>query len=244
MIRSGDLGNIRVVQVEYPQEWLSTDLESTGQKQAAWRTDPARAGAGGSLGDIGTHAFHLTEFVTGLEVNSVLADLSAFVPSRLLDDNAQIMLRFANGARGSLWASQVAVGHENGLRIRIYGDQASLEWFQEQPNQLKFCRLGDTAQYLTRGGAAAGNAANAVTRIPGGHPEGFLEAFANLYRDFADQIEAFTAQNPTNDIELLVPSVTEGVKGVVFVEKAVASSENGSVWVSMDSRGTAAKEGF
>lgn len=244
MIRSGDLGNLRVVQVEYPQEWLSTDLESTGQKQAAWRTDPARAGAGGSLGDIGTHAFHLTEFVTGLEVNSVLADLSAFVPSRLLDDNAQIMLRFANGARGSLWASQVAVGHENGLRIRIYGDQASLEWFQEQPNQLKFCRLGETAQYLTRGGAAAGNAANAVTRIPGGHPEGFLEAFANLYRDFADQIEAFTAQNPTNDIELLVPSITEGVKGVVFVEKAVASSENGSVWVSMDSRGPAAKEGF
>ena len=243
MIRSGDLGNIRV-QVEYPQEWLSTDLESTGQKQAAWRTDPARAGAGGSLGDIGTHAFHLAEFITGLEVNSVLADLSAFVPSRLLDDNAQIMLRFANGARGSLWASQVAVGHENGLRIRIYGDQASLEWFQEQPNQLKFCRLGDTAQYFTRGGAAAGNAANAVTRIPGGHPEGFLEAFANLYRDFADQIEAFNAQGTANDIELLVPSVTEGVKGVVFVEKAVASSENGSVWVSMDYRGPAAKEGF
>ena len=143
MIRSGDLGNLRVVQVEYPQEWLSTDLESTGQKQAAWRTDPARAGAGGSLGDIGTHAFHLTEFITGLEVNSLLADLSAFVPGRLLDDNAQIMLRFANGARGSLWASQVAVGHENGLRIRVYGDQASLEWFQEQPNQLKFCRLGE-----------------------------------------------------------------------------------------------------
>ena len=244
MIRSGDLGNLRVVQVEYPQEWLSTDLESTGQKQAAWRTDPARAGAGGSLGDIGTHAFHLAEFMTGLEVNSVLADLSAFVPSRLLDDNAQIMLRFANGARGSLWASQVAVGHENGLRIRIYGDQASLEWFQEQPNQLKFCRLGGTAQYFTRGGAAAGDAANAVTRIPGGHPEGFLEAFANLYSDFADQIEAFSAQGTANDIELLVPSVTEGVKGVVFVEKAVASSENGSVWVSMDYRGPSAKEGF
>ena len=182
--------------------------------------------------------------MTGLEVNSVLADLSAFVPSRLLDDNAQIMLRFANGARGSLWASQVAVGHENGLRIRIYGDQASLEWFQEQPNQLKFCRLGGTAQYFTRGGAAAGDAANAVTRIPGGHPEGFLEAFANLYRDFADQIEAFNAQGTANDIDLLVPSVTEGVKGVVFVEKAVASSENGSVWVSMDYRGPAAKEGF
>jgi predicted dehydrogenase len=235
MIRNGDLGTLRVVQVEYPQEWLSTDLESTGQKQAAWRTDPARAGAGGSLGDIGTHAFHLTEFITGLEVNSLLADLSAFVPGRLLDDNAQIMLRFANGARGSLWASQVAVGHENGLRIRVYGDQASLEWFQEQPNQLKFCRLGEPPQYIARGGNTAGDAANAVTRIPGGHPEGFLEAFANLYRDFADQVEAFPARNAMNDSELLVPTVSEGVKGVLFVEKAVASSESGGIWLSMDS---------
>ena len=235
MIRNGDLGDLRVVQVEYPQEWLSTDLESTGQKQAAWRTDPAQAGAGGSLGDIGTHAFHLTEFITGLEVNSLLADLSAFVPGRLLDDNAQIMLRFANGARGSLWASQVAVGHENGLRIRVYGDQASLEWFQEQPNQLKFCRLGEPPQYIARGGNTAGDAANAVTRIPSGHPEGFLEAFANLYRDFADQVEAFPARNAMNDSELLVPTVSEGVKGVLFVEKAVASSESGGIWLSMDS---------
>lgn len=235
MIRNGDLGTLRVVQVEYPQEWLSTDLESTGQKQAAWRTDPVRAGAGGSLGDIGTHAFHLTEFITGLEVNSLLADLSAFVPGRLLDDNAQIMLRFANGARGSLWASQVAVGHENGLRIRVYGDQASLEWFQEQPNQLKYCRLGEPLQYIARGGNTAGDAANAVTRIPGGHPEGFLEAFANLYRDFADQVEAFPARNAMNDSELLVPTVSEGVKGVLFVEKAVASSESGGIWLSMDS---------
>ncbi len=235
MIRDGDLGTLRVVQVEYAQEWLSTDLEFTGQKQAAWRMDPVRAGSGGSLGDIGTHAFHLAEFITGLEVKSLLADLSAFVSGRLLDDNAQIMLRFTNGAKGSLWASQVAVGHENGLRIRIYGDQASLEWFQEQPNQLKFCRLGANAQYLTRGGVTAGSAANSASRIPGGHPEGFLEAFANLYRDFADRIECFREKNPPNDVGLSVPSVAEGVKGVQFVEKAVASSENGGVWLSMDS---------
>ena len=235
MIRNGDLGTLRVVQVEYPQEWLSTDLESTGQKQAAWRMDPAQAGPGGSLGDIGTHAFHLAEFITGLEVKSLLAELNAFVAGRLLDDNAQIMLRFANGARGSIWASQVAVGHENGLRVRVYGDQASLEWFQEQPNQLKFCRLGATAQFLTRGGVAAGSAANSASRTPGGHPEGFLEAFANLYRDFADQIEAFKKRKPINDLDLSVPSVTEGVKGVQFVEKAVASSENGGVWLSLES---------
>ncbi|RZO75974.1 MAG: Gfo/Idh/MocA family oxidoreductase, partial [OM182 bacterium] len=144
MIGDGALGDIRVVQVEYPQDWLSTDLETSGQKQAAWRTDPKQAGAGGSIGDIGTHAFHLTEFVTGLEVTSLLADLHAFVPGRQLDDNAQMLLRFSNGARGSLWASQVAVGHENGLRIRVYGEQASLEWFQEQPNQLRYSVLGET----------------------------------------------------------------------------------------------------
>lgn len=235
MIGDGALGDIRVVQVEYPQDWLSTDLETSGQKQAAWRTDPKQAGAGGSLGDIGTHAFHLTEFVTGLEVTSLLADLHAFVPGRQLDDNAQMLLRFSNGARGSLWASQVAVGHENGLRIRVYGEQASLEWFQEQPNQLRYSVLGETPRVITRGCSAAGDSANAVTRIPGGHPEGFLEAFANLYRDFADQIQARKNQQATPDNANLMPSVTDGLKGVEFVEKAVASSANGGIWQSLES---------
>jgi predicted dehydrogenase len=235
MIATGELGDIRVVQVEYPQDWLSTDLETSGQKQAAWRTDPKQAGAGGSLGDIGTHAFHLTEFVTGLEVTSLLADLHAFVPGRQLDDNAQMLLRFNNGARGSLWASQVAVGHENGLRIRIYGEQASLEWFQEQPNQLRYSVLGETPRVITRGCSAAGDSANAVTRIPGGHPEGFLEAFANLYRDFADQIQARKNQQAAPDNANLVPTVTDGLKGVEFVEKAVASSTNGGIWQSLGS---------
>ena len=180
MIASGELGTVRLIQVEYPQDWLSTDLESSGQKQASWRTDPTQAGAGGSLGDIGTHAFHLAEFISGLEVESILADLNSFVAGRLLDDNAQVLLRFAGGARGSLWASQVAVGHENGLRIRIYGEKAGLQWFQEQPNQLRFSPLGEAPRLLTRGSAVVGDSAAAATRIPGGHPEGFLEAFANL----------------------------------------------------------------
>lgn len=235
MIAAGELGEIRVVQVEYPQDWLSTDLEASGQKQAAWRTDPKQAGAGGSLGDIGTHAFHLTEFITGLEVTSLLADLHAFVPGRQLDDNAQMLLRFNNGARGSLWASQVAVGHENGLRIRVYGDKASLEWFQEQPNQLRHSVLGETPRVITRGSSAAGYSANAVTRIPGGHPEGFLEAFANLYRDFADQIQARKTGQAAANSAGLVPTVTDGLKGVEFVEKAVTSSANGGVWQSLES---------
>ena len=232
MVANGELGAIRVVQVEYPQDWLSTDLETTGQKQASWRTDPAQAGAGGSLGDIGTHAFHLTEFITGLKVKSILADLNAFVPGRQLDDNAQVLLHFGNGARGSLWASQVAVGHENGLRLRVYGEKASLEWFQEQPNKLQFAVLGEAPSTITRGSGSAGDSANQVTRIPGGHPEGFLEAFANLYSDFADQIIA--RRNGESAGTNLVPDVNAGVKGVEFVEKAVASSKSGSIWQSMD----------
>lgn len=232
MIANGELGAIRVVQVEYPQDWLSTDLESSGQKQASWRTDPAQAGAGGSLGDIGTHAFHLTEFVTQLKVKSVLADLNAFVPGRKLDDNAQVLMHFNNGARGALWASQVAVGHENGLRLRVYGEKASLEWFQEQPNQLHYSALGEAPRTLTRGGGTAGESANAVTRIPGGHPEGFLEAFANLYSDFADLIEA--KRDGKDSGPALVPDVGAGVQGVQFVETAVASANNGGVWRSLE----------
>lgn len=232
MISKGDLGPIRVVQVEYPQDWLATNLEASGQKQAAWRTDPAQAGAGGSLGDIGTHAFHLTEFVTGLKVRSLLADLNAFVPGRQLDDNAQVLMHFDNGARGALWASQVAVGHENGLRLRVYGEKAALSWFQEQPNQLTYSVLGEAPRTLTRGSESAGDSAKGATRIPGGHPEGFIEAFANLYRDFASQIEALRLGEVPD--ATLVPDINAGVQGVKFVETAVASSNNGSVWRSLD----------
>ncbi len=231
MIAKGELGGVRVVQVEYPQDWLSTNLEESGQKQASWRTDPAQAGAGGSLGDIGTHAFHLTEFVTRLKVKSVLADLNAFVAGRQLDDNAQVLMHFNNGARGALWASQVAVGHENGLRLRVYGEKAGLEWFQEQPNQLRFSPLGEASRIITPGCTSATESASLATRIPGGHPEGFLEAFANLYNDFADQIES---ARDGDSRDSLVPDVEAGVLGVQFVETAVASANNGSVWRSLE----------
>ena len=159
MISAGALGAIRVIQIEYAQDWLATNIETTGQKQATWRTDPARAGAGGAIGDIGSHAFHLSEFISGLEVTSLLADLDAFVAGRTLDDNAHILLHFNNGASGMLWVSQVASGKENGLRIRIYGDKAGLEWAQEDPNYLQFTPLGAPRQILSRGGAATSAAA-------------------------------------------------------------------------------------
>lgn len=232
MVASGKLGEVRLVQVEYPQDWLVTNLETNGHKQALWRTDPAQAGDGGSLSDIGTHAFHLAEFVSGKEVTSLLADLSSFVDGRTLDDNAQILLRFANGARGSLWASQVACGHENGLRIRVYGDQAGLEWFQEEPNKLIFMPFGKSKQVITRGGPDVGHSASAASRIPAGHPEGFLEGFANLYRDLADQIIA-RRQGRDDSAPSLVPTITDGVRGMKFIDRSVASSRAGGVWQSL-----------
>ena len=227
MVASGKLGNIRVIQVEYAQDWLATNIEAKGQKQAAWRTDPKLAGAGGSIGDIGTHAFHLAEFISGLEAKSLLADLDTFVSGRKLDDNANILLHYSNGAKGMLWSSQVASGQENALRIRLFGDKGGLEWAQEDPNYLHYTQLGESHQVLTRGGHGLTEAAVSATRTPAGHPEGFLEGFANLYRDIADMIEA----NRTGEsFTTLVPDVTDGVKGIRFVEKAVNSSAAGSIW--------------
>ena len=227
MVAAGKLGNIRVIQVEYAQDWLATNIEAEGQKQAAWRTDPARAGTGGSIGDIGTHAFHLAEFISGLEAKSLLADLDTFVTGRSLDDNANILLHYSNGAKGMLWSSQVASGQENALRIRLFGDKGGLEWAQEEPNYLQYRPLRETRQILTRGGPAVGETAARATRIPAGHPEGFLEGFANLYRDIADMIEA---SRTGKSLPTLVPDVTDGVKGVRFVEKAVSSNAAGSIW--------------
>ena len=227
MVAAGKLGNIRVIQVEYAQDWLATNIEAEGQKQAAWRTDPARAGTGGSIADIGTHAFHLAEFISGLEAKSLLADLDTFVAGRSLDDNANILLHYSNGAKGMLWSSQVASGQENALRIRLFGDKGGLEWAQEDPNYLQYRPLRETRQILTRGGPAVGETAARATRIPAGHPEGFLEGFANLYRDIADMIEA---GRTGKSLTTLVPDVTDGVKGVRFVEKAVSSNAAGSIW--------------
>mgnify|MGYP005988623049 FL=1 len=233
LVASGALGAIRLVQVEYPQDWLATNIEASGQKQAAWRTDPARAGEGGSIGDIGTHAFHLAGFVCGMQPTSLLADLTSFVPGRVLDDNAHILLRYASGARGMLWASQVAAGQENALRLRVYGETGSLEWFQENPNQLFHRPLGEPMRTLTRGGS--GLSASVATRIPAGHPEGFIEGFAPLYSDFADLIASSDAIHDCNedDPSRLLPTVADGVKGVRFVAAAVESMANGSSWVTL-----------
>jgi len=233
MIAAGELGELRVVQVEYAQQWLSTALESEGQKQATWRMDPESAGVAGAVGDIGTHSFHLAEFVTGLRVQRIAADLSAHVPGRKLDDNAQMLLRFANGARGALWASQVALGNENGLRLRIHGSKGGLEWSQEAPNQLRFTRLGHPPQLVTRGGAGAGPLAASATRIPAGHPEGYIEAFAQVYRDIADWIAAVNDGATPSANASLVPTAQEGLRGVRFIHAAVASSQRNAAWTEL-----------
>jgi len=236
MVAAGELGPIRLVQVEYAQDWLSTPLEKTGQKQAEWRTDPARSGPGGSLGDIGTHAFNLACFVTRLTCEQVAADVSTFVPGRRLDDNVQIMLRFSKGAKGSLWASQVAAGNENNLRLRVYGEKAGIEWRQEDPNELIFAPLGGPRRTIRRGSAGTGRAATHATRIPSGHPEGYLEAFAQLYSDLAEQIIARREKRAPNPDSLLVPGVEDGVEGVRFINAALESSRNGSAWIAIPGR--------
>jgi predicted dehydrogenase len=233
MIAGGELGALRVVQVEYAQDWLATALEGAGNKQAAWRVDPSKSGVAGAVGDIGTHAFHLAEFVTGLRVTQIAADLSTHVAGRRLDDNAQMLLRFAGGARGSLWASQVAPGNENGLRLRIYGETGGLEWAQETPNHLRFARMGESARSITRGGAGVGSAAAAATRIPSGHPEGYIEAFAQVYRDIADLILAANCGIAPNGGAFLAPTGTDGVRGVRFIHAAVESSRSGAAWTTL-----------
>lgn len=229
MIAQGLLGKLRVIQIEYAQDWLATDLESDGQKQAAWRTDPALAGAGGSIGDIGTHAFHLAEFVSGLEATTLLADLDSFVGSRSLDDNAHILIRYAGGAKGMLWASQVATGKENGLKLELFGERASLSWRQENPNYLTFTPLGSPPQLLTRGSPGVSEAAASASRIPAGHPEGFLEGFANLYSDIADVLVGTVEASSS-----LVPLAEDGLRGMQFIEAAVRSNQDNSAWVNLD----------
>jgi predicted dehydrogenase len=228
MIANGELGSIRVVQAEYVQDWLTVAAEEAGSKQAEWRTDPARSGAGGAIGDIGTHAFNLLSFVTGLETEELAAELHRFVPGRRVDDNAHIMLRFEGGARGMLWASQVAPGNENGLKLRIYGDKGGLEWFQEEPNKLWFTPFGEPRRLITRNGAGAGPVAARMSRIPSGHPEGYLEGFANIYAEAARAIRARQAGEALPP-EVVYPTVDDGVAGLKFIDACVRSSEqNGS----------------
>ena len=225
MIKAGLLGKIRVVQAEYPQDWLAVEPDP-GNKQAAWRTDPKRSGAGGAIGDIGTHAYNLLRFVTGLKTDSVSADLQSFVPGRKLDDNVQILMRFRGGARGMLWASQVAVGHENGLKLRVYGEKGSIEWVQADPNQMWYAEFGKPRQLLTRGGSISGvSSPSENVRIPGGHPEGYLEAFATLYSQFAEVI-----RGNGKPYAGLLPSLADGVEGMEFIMASVTSSKNNGKW--------------
>lgn len=232
MVRNGDLGEIRVVQVEYAQDWLAEPIESTGQKQADWRTDPARTGAGGATGDIGTHAFNLAGFVTGLELESLAADLQSFVPGRRVDDNGHVMLRYKGGARGMLWCSQVASGCENGLRLRVYGTKAGIEWAQEDPNYLWVGPLNQPKYRITRGGAGSGPEAGRVTRVPPGHPEGYLEGFANIYAEAARAILA-RREGTALDPAVVFPGLKEGLEGVAFVDACVRSSKRNGAWVSL-----------
>jgi predicted dehydrogenase len=232
MVARGEIGAVRVVQVEYPQAWLTDLLEATGQKQAAWRTDPARSGAGGCVGDIGTHAFNLACFVTGLQPTAVLAELSTFVPGRQLDDNVHMLLRFGGGARGMLWASQVAPGNENALRLRVYGAKGGIEWAQEQPNHLWFTPLGKPKQLITRGGDGASPEAQRMTRTPSGHSEGYLEGFANIYGEVARALRAHREQRSL-EADVLYPTVEDGALGVRFIEAAVDSSKRGNLWVAL-----------
>lgn len=229
MIAAGELGDIRVVNVEYAQDWLTQEDDS---KQAAWRTDPARSGLGGATGDIGTHAFNLAGFVTGLTLDKLAADLQSFVSGRALDDNGHVMLRYEGGARGMLWCSQVAPGNENGLRLRVYGDKGGLDWSQENPNQLWFIPFGEPKRLLTRGGAGTGPEAARMSRIPPGHPEGYLEGFANIYAEAAVAIEAHRT-GASIPPEVHFPTVHDGLAGVQFVDACVRSSKRDGAWVGL-----------
>lgn len=231
MITNGEIGKIRVVQAEYPQDWLTIEQDF---KQVEWRTDPARSGAGGSTGDIGTHAFNLACFVTGLEVESLAADLQAFVPGRRVDDNAHVLLRFAGGARGMLWSSQVAPGNENALRLRVYGETGGLEWAQEEPNYLWYTPFGEPKRLITRNGAGASAAAARVSRVPPGHPEGYLEGFANIYSEAAAAIMAKRAGGTEAEAAVVYPSVHDGLKGVQFVNACVLSARRNAAWVKLN----------
>jgi len=231
MVKNGELGEIRFVNGEYPQDWLATLLEKTGQKQAAWRTDPKFAGASNCVGDIGSHIEHMVSYVTGLEIQSLLARLDHFGEGRPLDDNASILLNYKGGAKGIYWSSQVAVGHDNGLRVRIYGTKAGLEWVQENPNYLKVSYIDKPSESLSRGRDKMSSRAQSLSRIPSGHPEGYFEAFANIYKTYLTSLGKRKSGQSLGNDDLDFPSVEDGVRGVRFIERCVESSNKGAVWV-------------
>ena len=233
MVLSGALGKIRKVVAEYPQGWLATRLEESGQKQAAWRTDPSRSGAAGCVGDIGTHAENLAEYITGLKIRELAADLTSFVEGRLLDDDANILLRFEGGAKGVLHCSQISVGEENNLSIRVYGEKGGLEWHQKEPNTLLVKWLERPMEVYRTANGYLGAAAAANARTPASHPEGYLEAFANIYRNFANHIRAGIAGDEPSTLVLDYPKIEDGLRGMAFIEAVVASSKHNSTWTKV-----------
>lgn len=230
MVKEGMLGKIQKIVVEYPQDWLLERIELTGQMQASWRTDPRQAGAGGCLGDIGTHAENLAHYITGLEIDELCADLTIFAKGRALDDDVNVLLRYSNGAKGVLHSSQISTGQENNLNIRIWGTKGAVQWFQENPNYLHFFQAGKPVQIYRRSNDYLCDSAKRATRIPPGHPEAFLEAFANIYKNASDTMRAkMTDKNPT-ELELDFPNVDDGLTGMLFIETVVASSKSDKKW--------------
>ena len=231
IVQKGIIGQIRKVVVEYPQGWLSTRLEASNQKQAAWRTDPKRSGAAGAMGDIGTHAENLAEYITGLQIKKLCADLNIFVKGRRLDDDGNVLLEFDNGAKGILFATQIAAGEENNLRIRIYGTKAGLEWSQQTPNSLQVKWLDKPLEILRTGVGNLSAAAQEATRIPAGHPEGYLEAFANIYRNFALCLQARLEGKKPKAVHLDFPTVEDGLRGMQFIDRVIASAKSKQKWI-------------
>jgi predicted dehydrogenase len=232
MIARGEIGDIRFVNAEYPQEWLSTLLEKEGQKQASWRTDPAQTGKSNCVGDIGSHVENMVRYMTRLEITRLCARLDTFVAGRALDDNASILVEYKGGAKGLYWTSQIAVGYDNALRVRVFGSKGSIQWSQENPNYLTVSRLGQPTVVLSRGRDELYPHAQAYSRIPSGHPEGYFEAFANIYKTFASALAKKKTGAPLGEKELDFPDVEDGISGVRFIGKCVESSQKGAVWVS------------
>ncbi len=233
LVRSGALGKIRFVNAEYPQEWLATKAENEeGNRQASWRTDPSQSGKSNCVGDIGTHIENMVSYVTGLEIASLSARLDSFVEGRKLDDNATIMVNYAGGATGLYWSSQVAIGTDNALRIRVFGEKGAIEFFQEDPNYLKYTPIDAPAQILSRGRDDLGERGQSLVRVPAGHPEGYFEAFANIYRTFTGALRKRLAGEPLSDADRDFPTVNDGIQGVRFVTRVVESAANKSAWVN------------
>lgn len=231
MIKRGDIGEVRFINAEYPQDWLATPLEGTGQKQAAWRTDPAQSGKSNCVGDIGSHTENLVGYLTGLKITSLCARLDTFVEGRVLDDNATIMVNYDTGAKGVYWTSQIAVGHDNDLRIRIYGTKGSIAWSQENPNYLKAAYIDKPTETLSRGRDELYPHAASYSRIPGGHPEGYFAAFANIYSTFVNALIKKKNGEALTEADLDFPTLEEGIQGVKFIGKCVESSQKGAVWI-------------